>query len=97
MAGAAVVRVGGPHLDELRAILRRVESSGTPRKDLARRVGLPVARVALLLIGHQVPISTKSAAPYVWNLLQAFYASLPQYQSRDFGIFTESYGGHYGA
>jgi superfamily II DNA or RNA helicase len=53
--------VAAREVDELRAILRRVESSGTPRKDLARRVGLPVARVALLLIGHRVPISTKSA------------------------------------
>jgi SNF2 family DNA or RNA helicase len=49
-------------VDELRAILRRFERSGTPRKDLARKVGLPVARVALLLIGHRVPISTRAAA-----------------------------------
>lgn len=40
--------------------------------------------------------STKTAAPYVWKLIQAFYASFPEYESRDFGIFTESYGGHYG-
>ncbi|KAI9675571.1 MAG: hypothetical protein M1822_008924 [Bathelium mastoideum] len=40
--------------------------------------------------------STVTAAPYVWKLLQAFYAQFPQYESRDFGIFTESYGGHYG-
>ncbi|CRG90755.1 hypothetical protein PISL3812_07800 [Talaromyces islandicus] len=40
--------------------------------------------------------STKTAAPYVWKLLQAFYAQFPQYENRDFGIFTESYGGHYG-
>jgi carboxypeptidase C (cathepsin A) len=40
--------------------------------------------------------STVTAAPYVWKLIQAFYASFPQYESRDFGIFTESYGGHYG-
>lgn len=46
--------------------------------------------------GNGTVASTKSAAPYVWNLLQAFYASFPQYRSRDFGIFTESYGGHYG-
>ncbi|CAN5842855.1 hypothetical protein BH11MYX4_BH11MYX4_61980 [soil metagenome] len=48
-------------VDDLRAILQRVESSGTPRKDLARRVGLPLARVSLLLIGHRVPITTKAA------------------------------------
>lgn len=40
--------------------------------------------------------STVTAAPYVWKLIQAFYASFPEYKSRDFGIFTESYGGHYG-
>ena len=49
-------------VDELRAILRRIESSGTPRGDLARRVGLPIARISLLLIGHRVPISTQAAA-----------------------------------
>jgi carboxypeptidase C (cathepsin A) len=40
--------------------------------------------------------STTNAAPLVWKLLQAFYVKFPQYKSRDFGIFTESYGGHYG-
>lgn len=40
--------------------------------------------------------STASAAPYVWKLLQAFYDAFPQYTNRDFGLFTESYGGHYG-
>jgi hypothetical protein len=49
-------------LDELRAILRRLESSGTTRKELARKVGLPQARIALVLIGHRVPIPTRTAA-----------------------------------
>ena len=40
--------------------------------------------------------STVTAAPYVWTFLQAFYAQFPQYENRNFGIFTESYGGHYG-
>src|ERR1700759_377013 len=40
--------------------------------------------------------TTNNAAPLVWKLLQAFYTKFPQYKSRDFGIFTESYGGHYG-
>lgn len=40
--------------------------------------------------------STAQAAPEVWKLLQAFFAQFPQYENRDFGIFTESYGGHYG-
>ena len=39
---------------------------------------------------------TVTAAPYVWTLLQAFYAQFPQYESRQFGLWTESYGGHYG-
>lgn len=40
--------------------------------------------------------STVAAAPYVWKLLQAFFALFPHYENRDFGLFTESYGGHYG-
>lgn len=33
--------------------------------------------------------STPTAAPYVWTLLQVFYAQFPRYKSREFGIFTE--------
>lgn len=40
--------------------------------------------------------TTKTAAPYVWILLQAFYENFFEYENRDFGLFTESYGGHYG-
>ncbi|KAH8993894.1 carboxypeptidase-like protein S1 [Lactarius hatsudake] len=40
--------------------------------------------------------STVTAAPFVWKLLQAFYAVFPTYENRKFGLFTESYGGHYG-
>ena len=46
--------------------------------------------------GDNQVTSTVTAAPYVWKLLQAFYTQFPQYENRDFGIFTESYGGHYG-
>lgn len=46
--------------------------------------------------GNNPVTSTVTAAPYVWKLIQAFYSSFPEYKSRDFGIFTESYGGHYG-
>lgn len=46
--------------------------------------------------GNDTVDSTETAAPFVWKLIQAFYSSFPKYQSRDFGIFTESYGGHYG-
>ncbi|KAF2743562.1 putative carboxypeptidase S1 [Sporormia fimetaria CBS 119925] len=46
--------------------------------------------------GNNTVNSTVTAAPYVWNLLQAFYAAFPEYTSRDFGMFTESYGGHFG-
>lgn len=34
--------------------------------------------------------STITAAPEVWRLLQAFYAQFPKYESREFGIWTES-------
>lgn len=37
--------------------------------------------------------STLTAAPYVWKLIQAFYDQFPKYESREFGIWTESYGG----
>ncbi|KUI53502.1 Carboxypeptidase S1 [Cytospora mali] len=40
--------------------------------------------------------STVTAAEYVWTFLQNFYAAFPTYESRDFGLWTESYGGHYG-
>jgi carboxypeptidase C (cathepsin A) len=40
--------------------------------------------------------STTTAAPFVWKLLQAFYSRFPEYTNRNFGLFTESYGGHYG-
>ncbi|EMD84874.1 hypothetical protein COCHEDRAFT_1149798, partial [Bipolaris maydis C5] len=46
--------------------------------------------------GSDPVTSTVTAAPYVWTFLQAFYAQFPQYENRDFGLFTESYGGHYG-
>ncbi|KAF2429796.1 putative carboxypeptidase S1 [Tothia fuscella] len=46
--------------------------------------------------GNNNVSSTATAGPYVWKLIQNFYASFPEYKSRDFGIFTESYGGHYG-
>ncbi|KAI1384015.1 putative carboxypeptidase S1 [Hypoxylon trugodes] len=46
--------------------------------------------------GNATVNSTKSAAPYVWNLLQAFYDSFPEYESRDFSAFSQSYGGHFG-
>lgn len=37
--------------------------------------------------------STLTAAPYVWKLIQAFYDQFPKYENREFGIWTESYGG----
>ncbi|OAQ98363.1 hypothetical protein LLEC1_01172 [Akanthomyces lecanii] len=40
--------------------------------------------------------STPHAAPAIWKMVQAFLAQFPEYESRDFGLFTESYGGHYG-
>lgn len=46
--------------------------------------------------GDDEATSTVTAAPFVWNLLQAFFEAFPTYESRDFGLWTESYGGHYG-
>ncbi|OOF96855.1 hypothetical protein ASPCADRAFT_145667 [Aspergillus carbonarius ITEM 5010] len=46
--------------------------------------------------GNDTVNSTVTAAPFVWKLIQAFYAHFPEYESRDFNLFTESYGGHYG-
>jgi carboxypeptidase C (cathepsin A) len=40
--------------------------------------------------------STVTAAPFVWKFLQAFYDYFPEYNNHQFGLFTESYGGHYG-
>ncbi len=40
--------------------------------------------------------STPHAAPAIWKMVQAFLTQFPEYESRDFGLFTESYGGHYG-
>lgn len=46
--------------------------------------------------GNDTVYSSASAAPPVWTLLQAFFANFRQYKNREFGLFTESYGGHYG-
>ena len=46
--------------------------------------------------GRDPVTSTVAAGPYVWAFLQAFFDQFPQYETRDFGLFTESYGGHYG-
>ncbi|KAL1881267.1 hypothetical protein Daus18300_001119 [Diaporthe australafricana] len=46
--------------------------------------------------GDDEATSTVTAAAYVWTFLQNFYAAFPDYESRDFGLWTESYGGHYG-
>ncbi|RSL56919.1 hypothetical protein CEP53_006650 [Fusarium sp. AF-6] len=40
--------------------------------------------------------STITAAPYIWKFMQAFLDRFPKYQSREFGLFSQSYGGHYG-
>lgn len=46
--------------------------------------------------GNKTINSTKAAAPFVWDALQMFFATLPEYEGREFGILTYSYGGHYG-
>jgi carboxypeptidase C (cathepsin A) len=40
--------------------------------------------------------TTPEAAPVLWAFMQTFYAHFSNYQNRDFALFTESYGGHYG-
>ena len=60
------------------------------------RETLQITPFNVLDTGDDEVNSTVTAAPYVWKLLQAFYANFPEYESRDFGLFTESYGGHYG-
>ncbi|OJD20220.1 hypothetical protein ACJ73_08447, partial [Blastomyces percursus] len=44
--------------------------------------------------------TTDKAAVMVWDMLQGFYSALPQLdskiKSRNFNLWTESYGGHYG-
>jgi carboxypeptidase C (cathepsin A) len=47
--------------------------------------------------GTDTVVGTVSAAPFVWKLLQAFFAQFPEYECRDFGLFTESYGTYWGA
>lgn len=46
--------------------------------------------------GDDEATSTVTAAPFVWKFMQAFFEAFPAYESREFGLWTESYGGHYG-
>lgn len=46
--------------------------------------------------GDDEATSTVTAAPFVWKFMQAFFEAFPTYESREFGLWTESYGGHYG-
>ena len=48
-------------VDEVRAIIRRLDGSGLPQKDLARRVGVPASLVSKLLNGRDVPIAKEIA------------------------------------
>ncbi|KAK4180452.1 putative carboxypeptidase S1 [Triangularia setosa] len=40
--------------------------------------------------------STTQSSPYIWTFLQAFFAVKPELSKSQLGLFTESYGGHYG-
>lgn len=48
--------------------------------------------------GDQVVGTSQDAAKAVWSMLQIFFkdAKFSKYATRDFAIWTESYGGHYG-
>ena len=41
-------------IDELRAVVRWLDRTGVPKNELAKKVGIPAARLSLLLIGHRV-------------------------------------------
>jgi len=45
--------------------------------------------------GQDQVYSSVSAADFMWKFLQVFLTHFPQYENRDFGLFSESYGGHY--
>jgi carboxypeptidase C (cathepsin A) len=49
---------------------------------------------------HPITDTTELAAIAAWEIMQGFYSALPQLdsevQSKEFNLFTESYGGHYG-
>ncbi|RKL45680.1 Carboxypeptidase S1 [Fusarium proliferatum] len=47
-------------------------------------------------VGTEDVNSTAQAAPYIWKFMQVFLDRFPKYKSREFGLFTQSYGGHYG-
>jgi carboxypeptidase C (cathepsin A) len=51
-----------------------------------------------LAIGLNSRATIQDAAVAVWKMLQIFFADakFSKYASRDFAIWTESYGGHYG-
>lgn len=40
--------------------------------------------------------STDTAIPYLYDFLQTFYSTFKEFKGRPTGIFTASYGGHYG-
>ncbi|CAE6534159.1 unnamed protein product [Rhizoctonia solani] len=48
--------------------------------------------------GQEIVESSKEAAIALWDMLQIFFSDskFSKYASRDFAIWTESYGGHYG-
>ena len=46
--------------------------------------------------GTETASSSYPAAATVWVFLQSWYRHFPQYENRNFGLFTESYGGHIG-
>ncbi|KAG8733178.1 hypothetical protein FRC11_008104 [Ceratobasidium sp. 423] len=48
--------------------------------------------------GQEIVESSKEAAVALWEMLQIFFSDskFSKYASRDFAIWTESYGGHYG-
>ncbi|KAK4223800.1 Alpha/Beta hydrolase protein [Podospora fimiseda] len=47
--------------------------------------------------GSNTISSTQNASTILWTFMQVFYDAFPQYYlNRNFSLFTESYGGHFG-
>jgi superfamily II DNA or RNA helicase len=63
----------GRELDDLRAIVRWLDRTGVPAKELARQVGVRPSLLSLVLVGHRVRIPRPAA-----ERIRAVYLSRPR-------------------